>query len=289
MHNLPSSDARGERPAEVDVKSPPPPKYPDWLPEAVREHANSLWKTLPLETDPAKAQQVLEQLITNPLMKRVWTELYKKARINHKSTDQYKYPACVTNASRAARMRRRVAEIRHQIGRKSEVKALEFEADELDRMEDLFHDLRCSEQDLGAIRFLYWAYRKYLDLKPIFLSDLKAQSEKFIAVARNLREQAAALLKLTDETTARQLEKIAADCDGRAKCMLPTSGDDPWVVTRQVNDVELRVFVAEFSSTTLELFETELYGILAVVAGVVFNKNVTRSNVREILRLGLPR
>jgi hypothetical protein len=273
----------------VDVKSRPPPKFPDWLPKAVCQQACALWKTLPLEKDQAKAQQVLEQLVTNPLMKRVWTELYKKERINHQPTNRYMYPACVTNASRAAKKRRRADEIRHKIGRKSEVKAFEFEADELDRMEDLPHDYRWSEQDRGARLFLYRAYRVYLDFKPVFFSDLKAQSEKFIVVAKTLREQAATLQELADESAARELEKIAAHCDGRAKYILPRSGDDPWVVTRQVNDLEVRVFVAVFSSTTLELFEAELYGILALVAAVVFNKNVARSTVREILRLDLPR
>ena len=111
---------------EIYVRSSSVPSFPDWLKwEAIREQAKELWEKLPTEKDPAKAQQVLEQLITNPLMNFVWGELYKKNRINHKSTGQYKYPACVTNVSRAARMRRRAAEVRQKGGKESEAKGWE--------------------------------------------------------------------------------------------------------------------------------------------------------------------
>jgi hypothetical protein len=54
------------------------PTFPDWLEKrsAVRDVAVEIWEQLPMEKDPAEAQQVLEQLISNPLMSRVWAELY---------------------------------------------------------------------------------------------------------------------------------------------------------------------------------------------------------------------
>ena len=58
---------------------PKMPHFPEWLrPDAVRHEAKKLWSKLPTEKDPVKAQKVLEQLISNPLMKRVWDELYRK-------------------------------------------------------------------------------------------------------------------------------------------------------------------------------------------------------------------
>ena len=53
------------------------PDFPEWLQSAVRHEATRLWSKLPTEKDPIKAQKVLTQLISNPLMKRVWDELYK--------------------------------------------------------------------------------------------------------------------------------------------------------------------------------------------------------------------
>ena len=272
------------------MKRSSPPSFPDWLrSEAVRQQAKELWEKLPTEKDPAKAQQVLEQLITNPLMKLVWAELYKKERISHKATEHYKHPACVTNLSRAARMRRRAAEVRQKGGKESEAKGWEFDADMLERLKDLPADPRWSEQDRGAQLFLCRAYREYLDLEPMFLTDLQAEAKKFVEVAKVLRRQAATLQELKIDGAAQKLEQIASDCDSRAKHMLPSSGDDPWVVTRKTNDVELRVFVAMLSCATIELFESELHSVLADVASVVFNKRVTRSNVREMLRLDFPR
>ena len=59
------------------------PDFPDWLPDAVQQQAKKLWRKLPTEEDPVKAQKVLEQLISNPLMERVWDELYRKDSTKH--------------------------------------------------------------------------------------------------------------------------------------------------------------------------------------------------------------
>ena len=63
------------------MKKSPPPVFPDWLPQAVRLQAREFWEKLPTEKDPPKAQRVLEQLIANPLMERVWVELYRPLRM----------------------------------------------------------------------------------------------------------------------------------------------------------------------------------------------------------------
>jgi hypothetical protein len=90
---------------------------------------------------------------------------------------------------------------------------------------------------------------------------------------------------LGKESAAQKLEEIASDCDKEARNMLPRDGDDPWVITRQSEDVELRSFVIDLSITTTILFKKELHSTLATVANVVFNRqDVTRSKVREMLR-----
>jgi hypothetical protein len=272
------------------VTTLPMPQFPNRLREAVRYEATKLWSELPAEKEPTKAQQVLEQLITNPLMRRVWDELYKKKRISHKSTKQYEHPACVTNVSRAAKMRRLAAEVRQRGGSESEARSWEYEAAMFERLEDPPADPRWSEQDRAVQLFLRRTYREYLDVKPVLLSDLKVKVKKFVEVAEVLRRQATTLKSLGKEPDAQKLEHIASDCDSAARNMLPHDGDDPWVITRQSKDADLRVFVTELSSTTIRLFEKELHSTLATVANVVFNRqDVTRSKVREMLRPGLPR
>jgi hypothetical protein len=93
------------------VKRSSPPSFPNWLPNAVRQQAIELWEKLPTEKDPAKAQQFLEQLIANPLMERVWNELY---RPNPGQNRKFINPACLTPASEAAAYREKARLLREK-------------------------------------------------------------------------------------------------------------------------------------------------------------------------------
>jgi hypothetical protein len=63
-------------------------------------------------------------------------------------------------------------------------------------------------------------------------------------------------------------------------------GDDPWIITRNKGDIELRLFVADMVITTTTLFEKELYGTIANIANAVFERDdVTGATVREMLRV----
>lgn len=114
----------------------------------------------------------------------------------------------------------------------------------------------------------------------MFLSDLKAKIEDLHEVAAVLRNQATKLHALGRESDALKLEDIALDCDGAARNVLsPYKGDDPWILTRQSQDVKLRAFVADLASTTAMLFRKELHSTIATVANVLFSRqDLTRSN-----------
>ena len=89
-----------------------------------------------------------------------------------------------------------------------------------------------------------------------------------------------------EKSDALKLEDIALDCDGAARNVLsPYKGDDPWILTRQSQDVKLRAFVADLASTTAMLFRKELHSTIATVANVLFSRqDLTRSKIREMLR-----
>ena len=264
------------------------PQFPDWLKNPAVQHAASeLWAKLPAEKDPAKSEEVLWRLISDRRMDRVWRELYKQSRGDYPPTKQYSNPAYVTNASWAAVKRRLASELRNRAGMRNEreAKFLEAEAALLERLGDPPADPKWGEQDRGVQHFLRHAYRNFLDLKPVFLSDLKAKMNKLREVTEGLHHQAATLQSLGKESDAQKLEEIASDCEKDARNMIPKNGDDPWVITRQSEDVELRAFVIDLSIATTILFRKELHSTLATVANVVFNRqDVTRSKVREILR-----
>jgi hypothetical protein len=270
------------------VPTLPMPQFPEWLNDpAVRHEASDLWTKLPTEKDPAKSEEVLWRLISDRRMDRVWREIYKESRGDHPPTGQYSNPAYVTNASVAAAKRRLAAELRNKTGmiNEREAKFLEAEAAVLERLGDPPADPRWSEQDRAVQYFLRHTFRNFLDLKPVILSDLKAKMNKLREVVEGLHRQAATLQSLGKESDAQKLEEIASDCDKEARNMIPKNGDNPWVIIRQSEDVELRTFVIDLSITTTILFRKELHSTLATVANVVFDRqDVTRSKVREILR-----
>ena len=275
------------------------PEFPNGMNyAAVRDAATELWNRLPTEKDPAKAQQVLSRMITDLRMNRVWLELYEKTQIDDKLSRQYLHPGCVTYVSFAARNRRRAAEVRAKGGSLNErdAKNLEVEADILERSVDPRRDPRWTEQDL-AVRLFFWhAYRGYVDLKPLFLSELNDKKERLVEVAKELRKQARTLQSLSKDDNAQLLERIASECLDDARKILPhPDDDDPGIIIRKSDNVELRTFAAALSHATRLLFEDELHRIIAIVADVVFNQvefdkdgKTTREKVREMLRQRTP-
>ena len=91
---------------------------------------------------------------------------------------------------------------------------------------------------------------------------------------------------------ARELKTIAEACVDQATDVRENlrahekEGDDPWIITRNKGDIELRAFVADMVITTTTLFETELYGTIANIANAVFERSdITELTVREMLRV----
>ena len=61
---------------------------------AVVQHEAETLRTLDLpDSQQLRASELLNRLLTAPLMRRVWQELYKKKRENHHPSPDYLYPA----------------------------------------------------------------------------------------------------------------------------------------------------------------------------------------------------
>jgi hypothetical protein len=275
---------------DARVSTLPPPTFSKWVPAAVVEAAERLYAQLASEQDPAKAEKVLSRLTSDPRMKRVWDELYKKKRFEHQAADEFLHAARVTNASHAAASRQRASELRKAGGadKQRDADLLEAEAAALESEGDPPTDPRWSEQDRAAQFLLHHAYRAALDFKPVFLSDVVANVNTLRSLAERLRKDAAILRSLDLELNARKMDEIASDCDEEAWNIDPNRlepGDDPWIITRRTGDIRLKTFIIDLSIPTVLLFGKYLYSTLATVANVVFaSNNVTHEKVREILR-----
>jgi hypothetical protein len=277
--------------------------FPNWVPTAVIDAAKQLHSELASEENPAEALELWSRLMFDLRMKRVWQELYKKKRNRHKATEGFFHPACMTNASDATRKRRTGLELREKGGLKnaSEADLLEAEAALVEGEYDPLADPRWSEQDRAVQLFLRRAYEAGLNHELVFLSDLEAKVSKLQKVAKRLRSDSAVLSSLGMEREARKLQRIASNCDCEAFRILPNQPipseqndgppfnlqtDDPWIITRRRGDLELRTFLANLSVITGTLFGQALYGTLATVANVRFNReDVTHRRVWEMLRL----
>ena len=287
------------------AKLPKMPHFPEWLRSAaVRHEAERLWSKLPTEKDQVKAQKVLEQLISNPLMERVWDELYRKDPTKHNG---FFNPACLTNVSQAAAQREEARELRKKGGDKNRrvAEVLEFEARVFEILPGESSNPSRGEQDRAAQKFLAGAYRAALSTEPELLSDIQAQVSKLRKAAKTLRQLAAELQSVGNflmEFYAEQLEVIAAECDSDATVMTTSPTKDPWLITRKRGDLRLKTFVAKLSYTSQRLFMKTLHNTIANVANVVFGiesanaigderrqKRLTGENVRQMLRVNAQR
>jgi hypothetical protein len=204
------------------MRRPPRPTFPDWLPDAVRLQASELWERLPTEQDPAKAQQILERLIADLQMKRVWDELYRKQRIPEDIYNKFVNPACLTNASQAAAFRKMAQTLRKKGGERNKEDAgfLDFEARVIESLPEDPAPPDWNEQDCAAQVFFTRAYEIALKHDPV----MQAKVDKLQHIAERLRELAGEL-KLMDTILTRRyaekLKEVAADCDDDAKITRP--------------------------------------------------------------------
>jgi hypothetical protein len=278
------------------VKRSSPPSFPNWLPNAVRQQAIELWEKLPTEKDPAKAQQFLEQLIANPLMERVWDELYRRERGKQ---GRFFNPACLTHASEAAAYREKARLLREKgdEDNKRDAEFLEFEARFIEALPDEPLDPSWSEQDNAARLFFSRAYQAAFYTKPQLAADTQRIADKLRGIANQLRKLATDLKSIEIVVTRRYADKlieVAKDCESDATLYKPNPTRDPWLVKRKRGDTRCKTYVAMLFKTTDYLFGKPLYSTIANVTNVVFGngsasdhgrpKPMTDSTVREMLR-----
>jgi hypothetical protein len=266
---------------EVDALSLP--TIESWVPEAVADAAERLHAELAAESK-SDGLAVLSRLVSDPRMKLVWGELYKKKRDSkYQTTEEFLYPARVTSASWAAIHRRQLRKIGGKLN-ESEDRLLEAEGTFEESAADFPTDTRWSEQDRAVQIFLYHACHSAVDIQPVFLAGIQAKVKELRKVSESLQEQAVILQSFGMNGDARKLGEVAADCDDEAWNLEPNKprADDPWIITRDRGDPKLRTFVVDLSISTHLLFGKSLYGQLATVANVVFNRDdMTGAKVRE--------
>jgi hypothetical protein len=256
----------------------------DQIPAVVTAAAEALYAELAKEDASSEARELLSRLVTDPRMKVVWRELYRK---NRKRPGEFMHPAYVTHTAHARLARQRAAELRKMHGENAqrEVESLEKEAAFLETLEGPFFPTR-SEQDEGVRLFFFHAFHNAVDIKPEFASEAAACAKKLETVATELRHSADVLESLGKKREAKKLRSLAEDCEDEAFAREPTPDDLGVILRKSDVDPKIRTFISAQATIAMTVFAKPLYGTLSTVTNVVFpGAKIAAPKVREMLRI----
>src|ERR1039458_3954637 len=259
-------------------------ELPDWLPQAVKEKVSSIYTNI---CDQAKATDRIDLLIrlaSDRRMKNVWAELYKKTRLPEEDTEQFVHPPFFGVRGCAKALRLKAAEI--SVWPDESAENIERLIEEIDSSLIATPkeptDLQ-KRQDLAVQYFFHHAYLTALVDAPVLTrAETERLHKEHKSSARRLRAEADKMRSFGMKVEAEELMRIALQCEKNL-----TFFHNHWIVHRQRTDKRLRGYVLTLAELNKRLFRTPLYGTLAAVANVAFNRSnkseITGQQVREML------
>jgi hypothetical protein len=245
-------------------------------PDAVQSMARYLRSKLLSE---GKMDQVamVDRLVSDPRMKRVWDEIYKRNR----STSNYKHPA-LTNAMKAQSLRR-AADKHRKVGNEidanwAEAGAAEWEA----RPDDSSRISPAGRQNRAAVRIFIEAVRA-LDFPPIFVADQRKAADALRKLAEHANLAAKQLAGIGFAASAKRLRRLAADFKSEGDLVDPDlsrqTDDYPNLIYRNTEETSLRIFVKNLDYAMLQQFGTPLFGTIATLANVALDRTDVDRNI----------
>lgn len=226
------------------------------IPVSVRAEASKIERELGTfeEEEQTRASRLLQKLLSDSRMEKVWREIYRKKQPHHAPTECFQNPARPGLSTQS----------RDKLSNKRDARA---------------------DQDEAAAQLFRRAFE--LALNPAsFATRADAQNvvDDLVSVANQLRMQADKLRHLGRLEVASELAKIAGECEEDAWSSEPLD-DEHFVIERHRADDELRAYVFELADATEWLFGKPMYGTLTTMTQVALDRNaLTSGQVREILR-----
>ncbi|HUK10125.1 MAG TPA: hypothetical protein VLX09_19800 [Stellaceae bacterium] len=246
-------------------------EVPDWLPYGVGQMARRL-VDLARSGGPPEAIEVLRRLILDPRMENVWRELSKHPRRNYVPSERPFHsstlpPAIESWPALAAALRIRATEYR-ELGD-------EASADMLDR-QAAAADVRGKGRAPGEISL---EEQHQMALVTLFGVAVSAYLNRSSTFTRKEVDSVIAKLEATGkDDLAAAYRRHAAD---------PRVA--PFIVTRRRTDPRLEAFVETLARETTKLFGSPLYGVIATIANVAFERSdLSRRGIRAILNSRTP-
>jgi hypothetical protein len=264
---------------------------PAWLPRPVQDVAQI--KCGEIRGEKLEGLQLLRRLTSDVRMERVWSELLKRKRLQHKRTKDFLHPASPfdppnsswTPAARS--LRGRAAELQQAGDWRSiqEAKRLEASArvSHFLEMASLFpwypERLDWPAQDLALAFVFHQAFELGLRTpRSTPSAEARKLRRRYLDFAKRIRCDAA-----EHSSTADELMAAAFAYEMLADQAAPPPGDPLLVERKHRSDVVWTGFVLALVSTTGAVFGKPLYGTVATIANVVFERrDITGERVRKL-------
>jgi hypothetical protein len=237
-------------------------EMPDWVPLAVARIALMMAGLAGYQLD------VVRRLAADPRMKEVWDELRKHQRENHVPTKKLRYspilPAALESWGTLAAAQRKRAEEYAELGGEA------------------------SATMLGHMAAS--AEARQSDAPP---SELSSEGHHQMALATLFAVAVATYLEAPRTVTQKEVESVITGLELTGKEQMAAGfrrqAVDPenarFISTRHRTEPRLEAFVERVGSTTTKLFGNPLYGVIARIANVAFERSdLTRPKIRAMLR-----
>jgi hypothetical protein len=271
-------------------------RIPDWVPRQVAHLAHIMYEQETRHGVATGSIELLRRLACDPRMKGVWAELLKRKRAKYRTTADFFHSASSglqTFWTPEARSRRRRAALICSLNGgepSAEAKHLETSAllAEFAGTACLFPRYEgqpeIPRQQL-ALAFLFHQTFAFARQKPRAVSQSDAQTTRnhCVAMAKRILADNIELQRLGGYPDER-LERAASAYLERADDVAPAPGS-PLLVNRKHgrNDL-IKGFVLELAATTKAIFGASLFGTVATLTNVAFDRaDITAGQIRRMV------
>jgi hypothetical protein len=261
-------------------------ELPVWLPLGIARHVQQNHSRITSD-DP-----LLRRLISDPRMERVWTELLKRKRSNHKSSQAFKYPATSRidwdpivrgRLRRAQTVRRTSRPENEREANKIEIGAkLSWAAEDV-----IWNQYKLSTQEHALLAFFSQAFEfARTESKPVPRAVAQKKRAHFLDMAGRIRTD---LLSLDSPYDGQALIDAAFKYEELADKKAPPPGHPLLVQRERRRDPRQTAFVIELVDAAMAIFGQPLYGVVSILTNVAFEcEDWTDNGVRKVTKGARP-
>jgi hypothetical protein len=271
-------------------------RIPDWVPRPVADLAHFMYEQNTRHGVATGSIELLRRLACDPRMEGVWAELLKRKRAKYKTTAVYFHPASSGLETFWT------PEARSRLRRANAIRSLDdgepsAEAKHVETLAVLaeFAGVACllpryegqpeiPRQHL-ALMALFHQASELARQKPraVSQSDARTTRNRCVAMAKRILADNSELQRLRGYRDER-LERAAFAYMERADDLAPAPGSPLLVNRKHGRNESTKGFVLELAATTKAIFGASLFGTVATLTNVAFDRaDITAGQIRRMV------